>query len=156
MPLYVSSNKCSSSGGSNFVNTSCGITHCSGWLSCVPVGTRYWMISSIYALQLHVKTGTEDDNLETGALSAESCMEPTDFPEVIRGTTVAVVAILVRYHLSYPTFSCHVCNYDTLIGCYVCSQCEISCSLRHMLASGWLGQSNVKRLFIFCWPCIWT
>jgi hypothetical protein len=37
-PLHVSSNKCSSSGGSNCVNTSSAIIHSSGWLSCVPVG----------------------------------------------------------------------------------------------------------------------
>ena len=39
-PLHVSSNKCSSSGGSNCVNTSSGIILCSGWLPCVPVGTQ--------------------------------------------------------------------------------------------------------------------
>jgi hypothetical protein len=39
-PLHVSSNKCSSSGGSNSVNTSSGIMHSSEWLSCVPVGTH--------------------------------------------------------------------------------------------------------------------
>jgi hypothetical protein len=39
-PLHVSSNKCSSSGGSNCVNTSSGIIHCTGWLSCVPVSTQ--------------------------------------------------------------------------------------------------------------------
>jgi hypothetical protein len=37
MPLHVSSNKRSSSGGSDCVNTSFGIIHSSGWLSCVPV-----------------------------------------------------------------------------------------------------------------------
>jgi hypothetical protein len=36
-PLHVSSNMCSSSGGSNCVNTSSGVIHSSGWLSCVPV-----------------------------------------------------------------------------------------------------------------------
>ena len=39
-PLHVPSNKCSSSGGSNCVNTSSGIIHSSGWLSCVPTGTQ--------------------------------------------------------------------------------------------------------------------
>jgi hypothetical protein len=37
MPLYVSSNKCSSSGGPNFINTSSGVTHYGGCLSDVPV-----------------------------------------------------------------------------------------------------------------------
>jgi hypothetical protein len=37
MPLHVSSNKCSSSGGPNCINTSYGITHSGGWLSDVPV-----------------------------------------------------------------------------------------------------------------------
>jgi hypothetical protein len=39
-PLHVSCNKCPSSGGSNCVNTSSGIIHSSGWLSCVPVDTQ--------------------------------------------------------------------------------------------------------------------
>jgi hypothetical protein len=34
MPLHVSSNKCSSSGGPTCVNTSSGITQCSEWLTC--------------------------------------------------------------------------------------------------------------------------
>jgi hypothetical protein len=37
MPLNVSSNKCSSSGGPNFINKSSGITHSGGWLSVLPV-----------------------------------------------------------------------------------------------------------------------
>ena len=36
MPLYVSSNKCSSSGGPNCINTSSGITHSGGWVSSGP------------------------------------------------------------------------------------------------------------------------
>jgi hypothetical protein len=34
MPLHVSSNKCSSSGGPNFINTSSSTTHSGGWLTC--------------------------------------------------------------------------------------------------------------------------
>ena len=34
---HVSSNKCSSSGGSNCINTSSGITHSGGWMSGRPV-----------------------------------------------------------------------------------------------------------------------
>jgi hypothetical protein len=37
MPLHVSSSKCSSSGGSNCINTSSGITSSGEWLSAVPV-----------------------------------------------------------------------------------------------------------------------
>ena len=37
-PLHVSSSKCSSSGGPTCINTPCGITHSSGWLSGRPVG----------------------------------------------------------------------------------------------------------------------
>jgi hypothetical protein len=37
MPLHVSSNKCSSSGGTACVHTSSGITHSGGWLSDVPI-----------------------------------------------------------------------------------------------------------------------
>ena len=37
------------------------------------------------------KTRTEDDNMKTGVLSAESCMEPIDRPEELPGPTVAVV-----------------------------------------------------------------
>jgi hypothetical protein len=36
MPLHVSSNKCSSSGGPNCINTPSGMTHSGGWLSDVP------------------------------------------------------------------------------------------------------------------------
>jgi hypothetical protein len=76
----------------------------------------YRMIIPICALLLHIKTGREDDNLERGVLSTESCMEPIDRPEVLPVPTVVVVQILVRYHLSFSTFSFHVCNYGTLIG----------------------------------------
>jgi hypothetical protein len=37
MPVHVSSNRCSSSGGPNCINTSSGITHSGGLLSDVPV-----------------------------------------------------------------------------------------------------------------------
>jgi hypothetical protein len=37
MPLHVSSNKCSSSGGPTSINTSSGVTHTGGQLSDVPV-----------------------------------------------------------------------------------------------------------------------
>ena len=59
-PLHVSSNKCSSSGGSNCVNTSSGIIHSSGWPSFVPVGRE---LSSL-------PTGTQNKYIEK---SASSC-----------------------------------------------------------------------------------
>ena len=48
------------------------------------------MIVPISALLLHVKTGKEDDNLETCVLSTESSMESIDRPEVFPVPTVAV------------------------------------------------------------------
>jgi hypothetical protein len=54
IPLHVSSNKCSSSGGSNCVNTSSSIIHSSGWLSCVPTGTQdshFGIISRLSAIR---------------------------------------------------------------------------------------------------------
>jgi hypothetical protein len=36
MPLHVSSSKCSSSGGPNYINTPSGITYSGEWLSAVP------------------------------------------------------------------------------------------------------------------------
>jgi hypothetical protein len=49
MPLHVSSNKCSSLGGSNCINTSSGITHSGGWLSDVPVKRK------LFSLDRHVR-----------------------------------------------------------------------------------------------------
>jgi hypothetical protein len=49
MPLHVSSNKCSSSGGPNCINTSSGITHSGGWLSDVPVLTRSFLMYLFHA-----------------------------------------------------------------------------------------------------------
>jgi hypothetical protein len=44
MPLHVSINKCSSSGGRTFIKTSSGVTHSGWWLSDVPVKGKmmYW------------------------------------------------------------------------------------------------------------------
>jgi hypothetical protein len=39
MPLHVSNNNCSSSGGPNCINTSSGITHSGGCLTDVPLQT---------------------------------------------------------------------------------------------------------------------
>jgi hypothetical protein len=44
MPLHFSSNKCSSSGGPNYIKTSCGIRHSGGWLSAVPVHSTCFVL----------------------------------------------------------------------------------------------------------------
>jgi hypothetical protein len=53
MPLHVSNNKCSSSGGLTCINTSSGITHSGGWLSDVPAwqaGQTFTQQSVLYQI----------------------------------------------------------------------------------------------------------
>ena len=50
MPLHVSSNKCSSSGGPSCITTSSGITYSGGWVSSGPVRSEHPATSVLYQM----------------------------------------------------------------------------------------------------------